>query len=274
MFRSICRTLGAKARGNQAYLRELLEGSLESEFHRARAIFISHGGVGKTSLIRALHNEDVVEGKEEITRGVAIDDAIHEKAGVFTRMTAQTEKGLTVHFWDFGAQVMAHATHQFFLRSRCLYVVVLDARAERNSNEEAEYWLEHVRAFGEGAPVLIVGNKSDQVQVNLDLKSLRDKYPNIIDFFALSCTGAKGRFKLQFELFRQAFETAVQDLGKHGERCTARQFSVLKEIQSEALREDFLPRHAFVRICEKTVLRRRGLWGVARSSTFSTSLGL
>ncbi len=64
---------------------------------------------------------------------------------------------------------MAHATHQFFLRSKCLYVIVLAGRAERNPNEEAEYWLEHVRAFGDSAPVLLVGNKADVMPVNLDL---------------------------------------------------------------------------------------------------------
>src|SRR5437867_3790782 len=80
------------------------------------------------------------------------------------------------------------ATHQFFMRARCLYVIVLDARAERNSNEEAEYWLEHVRAFGGGAPAMLIGNKADQSRVSLDLCSLKEKYPNVIDVYPLSCT--------------------------------------------------------------------------------------
>jgi hypothetical protein len=33
---------------------------------------------------------------------------------VFTRVTSMRERELTVYFWDFGGQVMAHATHQFF----------------------------------------------------------------------------------------------------------------------------------------------------------------
>ena len=79
---------------------------------------------------------------------------------------------------------MAHATHQFFLRSKCLYVIVLAGRAERNPNEEAEYWLEHVRAFGDSAPVLLVGNKADVMPVNLDLRTLKEKYPNIVGFYS------------------------------------------------------------------------------------------
>jgi hypothetical protein len=36
--------------------------------------------------------------------------------------------------------------------------------------------------------VLQVGNKADQARVNLDMRYLRDKYPNIVDFYPLSCT--------------------------------------------------------------------------------------
>ena len=90
---------------------------------------------------------------------------------------------------------MAHATHQFFLRSKCLYVIVLAGRAERNPNEEAEYWLQHVRAFGDGAPVLLVGNKADVMPVNLDQRTLKDKYPNVVGFYSVSCTKAKENFK-------------------------------------------------------------------------------
>jgi len=125
-----------------AYLKGLRDGALTKELKRVRAIFIGHGEAGKTSLIRALHGEDVIQGKEPMTQGIAIKDAaIDEAAGVFTSVTDYKDDDLTVHFWDFGGQVMAHATHQFFLRSKCLYVIVLAGRAERNPNEEAEYWL-------------------------------------------------------------------------------------------------------------------------------------
>ena len=63
------------------------------------------------------------------------------------------------------------------------------------SNEEAEYWLEHVRAFGDSAPVLLVGNKADVMPVNLDLRTLKYKYPNIVDFHSISCTQAKGAYR-------------------------------------------------------------------------------
>ena len=55
-----------------AHLKALREGSLTKQLKRVRAIFIGHAEVGKTSLIRALHGEDVIEGMEPTTQGVAI----------------------------------------------------------------------------------------------------------------------------------------------------------------------------------------------------------
>ena len=94
-------------------------GCPNKQLKRVRAIFIGHGEVGKTSLIRALHGEDVIAGEEAMTLGVATTDSqfkIHKEAGVFTRTQERKDDDLIVHFWDFGGQVMAHATHQFFLR--------------------------------------------------------------------------------------------------------------------------------------------------------------
>jgi hypothetical protein len=144
---------------------------------------------------------------------VISSDRIHEGAGVFTRITSFDDRDLTVHFWDFGGQVMAHATHQFFLRAHCLYVVVLDARVVNNANEDAEYWLEHVRAFGDNAPVMLVGNKIDQMAISIDVRSLKDKHPNVIDFYPLSCTEAKSRRQAEFDRFSRDFHQALMDLG-------------------------------------------------------------
>jgi len=206
-----------------AYLKALREGLLTKQLKRVRAIFIGHGEVGKTSLINVLHGGEA-EPPDRTTMGVAIKDAIHKEAIVLTRVTDYTEDDLTVHYWDFGGQVMAHATHQFFLRSKCLYVIVLDGRGQRNPDEEAEYWLEHVRAFGDSAPVLLVGNKADVAPVNLNLRALKEKYPNIVDFYSISCTQAKGTFQNRFELFREEFKARLNALGEHAERFSPAQF--------------------------------------------------
>ena len=57
-----------------AYLSGLRKKELTKQLKRVRAIFMGHGEVGKTSLIRVLHGEDVIEGEEPMTQGVAIKD--------------------------------------------------------------------------------------------------------------------------------------------------------------------------------------------------------
>jgi GTPase SAR1 family protein len=228
-----------------AYLRSLRTGASSEEFRRVRSIFIGHGGTGKSSLIVALHGEKVVEGQSEMTRGIDIQEA----AAVLRRFKNSPGKGLAVHFWDFGGQVMAHATHQFFLRAKCLYVIVLDGRPERNANEEAEYWLAHVRAFGDSAPVLLVGNKVDQARVDIDLRTLKQKHPNILGFYPLSCTQAHGARRAEFELFERDFESALLALTQNSERFTRAQLNVLEQIRKAAESDDFLDHDRFGAIC-------------------------
>ena len=263
-----------------AYLAELRKGALTSltkQLKRVRAIFIGHGEAGKTSLIRALHGEDVIEGNEPMTQGVAATDSrlkIDEQAGVFTRVQHIEDDDLTVHFWDFGGQVMAHATHQFFLRSKCLYVIVLAGRAERNPNEEAEYWLEHVRAFGDSAPVLLVGNKADVMPVNLDLRTLMEKYPNIAGFYSISCTQAKGSHKDEFEFFRKKLGAQLKALGEHAERFSVAEFKVLKAIESKADKEDLLSEAGFDEICAGNGIPVEGPSGRGRLLDIFDKLGI
>ena len=77
-----------------------------------------------------------------------------------------------------------HATHQFFLSRRSLYVLVLDGRRD----ERPEYWLRYIATFGGGSPVLVVLNKYDtNPSFDLNQRFLQEKYPFIVDFYRTSC---------------------------------------------------------------------------------------
>ena len=139
---------------------------------RARAIFLGHGGAGKTSIINCLNGgERTQEG--QMTKGVSTTTLeldrkcptlaeVSDQADVKSQIIASGEEETAIHFWDFGGQVMAHGTHQFFLRSGCLYIIVLDSRYSDQATSQVEYWLEYVRAFAsEVTPVMIVANKAE-----------------------------------------------------------------------------------------------------------------
>ncbi len=214
--------------------------------NRVRVIFLGYGEAGKTSLIRALNGLEVIEGDEKMTPGIDIS----------TWQVPDTE--ITAHFWDFGGQVVAHATHQFFLRSRCLYVLLLDGRTEINANEQAEYWLEHVRAFGSKAPVMLVGNKVDLCAVNLDMARLKEKHDNVLGFYPLSCTKWQDEYALEFQRFQKDLSKEVAELGVHQIRFGKAHLAILDELTDRSGTESFLPKTDWLDLCADKGLAEQG----------------
>jgi internalin A len=106
--------------------------------------------------------------------------------------------------WDFGGQEIMHATHQFFLSRRSIYIILLNAREEPNP----EYWLNHIKSFGGNSPVIVVINKTDEnPSFDVNRLFLREKYPNIIDFIKVSCSQGFG-----IDNVKSALKKAVMDI--------------------------------------------------------------
>ena len=217
-----------------AYLKKLRDEELLEPLNKVRAIFIGYGESGKTSLIRKLNGVEVVEGKEKMTPGIEVNE------------WPVPDSQMRALFWDFGGQVMAHATHQFFLRSSCVYVLVLNARTDINSNQQAEYWLEHIRAFGENSPVLLVGNKLDFAQVNLQMEQLEEAYPNIRGFYPISCTKSFG-----IDEFKNALVEQLKAVGVAQVKFAKSHFAVLKDLRALSTKEQFLPKESFEKLCSQ-----------------------
>ncbi len=73
------------------------------------------GGVGKPSLVNSL-----VYGRFDLRE--AKTDGI---SSVDWPLRLHDEENVQLHVWDFGGQEIMHATHQFFLTQRSLYLLVL-----------------------------------------------------------------------------------------------------------------------------------------------------
>lgn len=238
-----------------------LDRSEHNKFRRARAIFLGNAGVGKTSIINVLNGEPPA-AHDEVTKGVAQriqsllsnePQQIHDEADAVARVY-DAESGVTVHYWDFGGQVIAHGTHQFFLRSSCLYVIVLDGRLGDRSTNEAEYWLEFVKAFASiDTPVIIIGNKSEILPVQIDLHSIKMRHPNVIDFFNISAARAFDEkddiWRARFALFEEVFKEQIAKLAS-GPNLTASQASAISEIQEKSGQAAWLSREAFLSVCD------------------------
>ncbi len=168
--------------------------SLEKEerapLNEVKVLLVGDGAAGKTSLVKRLMDKDF-DIDEPQTQGIDIDDW----------SVIQGNKSIEVHLWDFGGQEIMHATHQFFLSRRSLYVLVLDGRRD----EKTEYWLKHIESFGGDSPALVVLNKIDtQPGFEVNRKFLQEKYRNIKGFYRLSCNTREG-----IPAFKEALQMAL-----------------------------------------------------------------
>ncbi len=154
--------------------------------NEAKLIIVGRGGVGKTSLVNRLV-ENRFESDEQKTEGIKItgwDVPIPRK-----------DRTVRLNVWDFGGQEIMHATHQFFLTSRSLYLLVLSGR-EESEEWDADYWLRLIESFGDGSPVIVVLNKYKQHAFDVNRRALQEKFPFIQGFIETDCRNGFGMAKL------------------------------------------------------------------------------
>lgn len=154
--------------------------------NEVRLLLMGRGEAGKTSIFRRLIEDRFVEGEPE-TKGIDVRPW-ELRCG---------RDAVRAHVWDFAGQVVAHATHQFFLSHRSVYVLVFTGRAD-SEKQDAEYWLRLIRAFGtvpgtgQTSPVIVALNKWELAQCKVDRNALQEKYPFIVGFVETDCRSARG----------------------------------------------------------------------------------
>lgn len=215
--------------------------------NEAKMLIVGQGGVGKTSLAHYLINKEKCDPQELPTEGINIDDwAVNGKKGA----DGAFEK-VNVHIWDFGGQEIMHATHQFFLTRRSLYLLVIDARAgEKESN--IHYWLKIISSYGGDSPVLVVINKCDQHPHELNETALMRDYPNIRGFVQTSCETGEGIAKLRREIGNQ-----IRRLPHVFDKLPQSYFQVKKELEQKAKKRNFIPIEKYHGICKRRKVNKQ-----------------
>ncbi|HUT34009.1 MAG TPA: COR domain-containing protein [Planctomycetota bacterium] len=159
--------------------------------NEAKLILVGHGAVGKTSLVKRLIRDEF-DPHEAQTHGIRIEDWPLTLRGDDVRL----------HVWDFGGQEIMHATHQFFLTERSLYLLVLNGRGG-HEDSDAEYWLNLIQSFGADSPVIVVLNKIKEHPFDLNRGGLKQKFPAIRDFIATDCADRTGIAELRAAIERE-----------------------------------------------------------------------
>jgi internalin A len=164
-----------------------------------KLLIVGRGKAGKTTLVKRLAGEPANPNESE-THSIDIRELRLDCPHGPVRARA----------WDFGGQEILHATHQFFLTERSLYLLVLEPRTGL-AQRDAEYWLKLIETQGAGSPVIVVLNWSHRRQWRVDEVRLRRKYPCIVDFISTDALQGRGIDELR-TLIVKTVEEQVPDV--------------------------------------------------------------
>jgi internalin A len=200
--------------------------------NEAKLILVGRGEAGKTSIVNRLVKD--VFKVERKTEGIKITD---------WRLQLDDGSDVRLNVWDFGGQEIMHATHQFFLTQRSLYLLVLNGR-EGGEDADAEYWLKLIESFGGDSPVIVVLNKIKEHTFDVNRRALQQKYPFVREFVKTDCKTGDG-----IEELREAVQRETDRL-EHLRDAFPASWSVIKERLGN-LRKSFLSFDDYRRLCAK-----------------------
>src|ERR1043165_7382080 len=208
------------------------QGTIQKKpLNEAKVLIVGQGDVGKTSLVKMLV-EGTYNPNESKTEGI---DIKRWKVNV-------NSHDIRLNIWDFGGQEIMHATHQFFLTKRSLYVLVLDGR-QGEQESRIEYWLKLIQSFGGASPIIVVINKIDQQRLDIDRRGLQTKYETIKGFVETSCEKEIGIKELEEVITKE-----VGNLPHIHDQLLNSWFAIKSKL--EEMKQDFISYEEYERMCK------------------------
>jgi len=202
-----------------------------------RLIVVGRPKVGKTSLIKRL-------------RGLPMDAHEAETHGIDIQpLDLECRDGrLHARVWDFGGQHVLHAMHEFFLRSRCLYLLVVEQRSS-DVERDLTYWLQLIRSYAGKAPVVVALNQSKGVLRSLARSALEREYGPIVAWVPTDCAPEKQvpGANATIESLRQALADAANAMPEP-KRLFPRKWLAIKRWLEE-MKEPYLEYSVYARRC-------------------------
>ncbi len=203
--------------------------------YEAKLLILGDAGAGKTTLAWKLADPDagMPDPVQDSTAGIEVRE-LKLIAG---------DPPFTVHVWDFGGQEVYHATHQFFLTKRSLYVLLCDGRKE----EQFDYWLQAQELYGKDSLLLLVVNQKGEMQSNLPMSDLRRDYPNVQEATPTLLNLKTDRDGVVS--FRNAVERTIRNLPHftRGEKAPKLWVAIRQHLAG--LKTDHIPLSEFREIC-------------------------
>lgn len=213
------------------YFRQLVEQGQE-KLYEAKLLILGEGGAGKTTLAKKIVDKNYQLQEEISTEGVDV-----------TKWHFPLDDGKTfrVNLWDFGGQEIYHATHQFFLTKRSLYVLVADSR---KVDTDFYYWLNVVELLSENSPLFIVNNEKQERQRELNERQLRGQFDNLKEVMVVNFSNNRG-----LERLKDAIQHYIKQLPHIGSSLPKSWVRVRERLEKDA--RNHISLQEYLTICQE-----------------------
>ncbi|TAK37700.1 MAG: hypothetical protein EPO28_11660 [Saprospiraceae bacterium] len=209
-----------------------------SAIYEAKLLILGEGGAGKTSLCRKLQDPaNPLPEERETTKGIDVH-VLHfpMKNGGQFRMNV----------WDFGGQEIYHATHQFFLNKRSLYVLLDDTRKDDKSvyDPAFRYWLQVCELLGGNSPLLIVQNEKGDRSKSLDLRSMKGHFGFVSGSLPTNLLTCRGLDKVRAEI-----EHLISSLPHVGTPLPKQWVVIREDVERLTAKKEFISEDEWLALC-------------------------
>jgi internalin A len=217
--------------------------AIKRELKEIKIILIGDPKAGKTSLLRRLKEDQFVENEMQ-TDGVNIERLEFGNCQTFEKQTLLHK--LTGYFWDFGGQEIMHATHQFFLTKRSVYILILDARKDNGIATQIKQWVMRIKSTGGNSDIIIVANQAD-LNSGFGFENeyeLQKEFPQIKYFIKASCKTAEN-----LDLIKERLEELIPKAELFKTEIDERWMNIKEQLQDETKVDYYLGEDRFKEIC-------------------------
>ncbi|MBG1245009.1 COR domain-containing protein [Nostoc sp. NZL] len=219
------------------YLRQIqVEGT--DYLYEAKLLIVGEGGAGKTTLAKKIEDQNYQLREEDSTRGIKV---------IQWGFPMENGREFRVNIWDFGGQEIYHATHQFFLTKRSLYVLVADTRKE---DTDFYYWLNVVELLSDNSPLLIIKNEKQNRHREINERELRGQFTNLKETLPTNLATNRG-----LEQVLEQVKHYVKSLPHIGSPLPKTWVRVREALESD--KRNYIGLDEYLNICQKNGFTQR-----------------